>query len=87
MGNYGETSAMVRGRRRIREKIHNLIRSTSEIEPQTLRLLGFLLWETLRVGNACALRLRGFQPNLQGEISLPKLFHFDTYECALTDSI
>ena len=24
-----------------------------------LRLLGFLLWETLRVGNACALRLRG----------------------------
>jgi hypothetical protein len=33
------------------------------------------------------LELLGFnaQPNLQGEISLAKLFHFDTYECALTD--
>jgi hypothetical protein len=38
------------------------------IQPQTLELFSFA----------------DFHPNYVGTISLAKLFHFDTYECALT---
>jgi hypothetical protein len=45
-------------------------------EPQTLGLLGCFVPK----GYANA----DFNPNYAGEISLAKLFHFDTYECAPT---